>query len=108
MLDSAAGEASSSKAGPSTGPVNPQSFNFHFGGDADDDDEEDQDEDDEGAGDAGEEDTDDFENAWEILDSCRAILEKEESKDRKLQLARVHSSMAEVATESGMFSFGSV
>jgi hypothetical protein len=73
---------------------------FHFGGDEPDDEEDDGDDDDE-AGEP-EEETDDFENAWEILDSCRAILIKEESQARKLQLARVHSSMAEVATESGM------
>lgn len=94
-----AAAAGSSKAGPSTEPPNPQSFAFHFGGDEPDD--EDEEDDDEEANGEAEEETDDFENAWEILDSCRAILVKEESTQRKLQLARVHSSMAEVATESG-------
>lgn len=94
-----ASAASSSKAGPSTEPITAQNFNFHFGGDEPDDDDEDEEEGDDNE--EAEEETDDFENAWEILDSCRAILIKEESEARKLQLARVHSSMAEVATESG-------
>ena len=93
--------ASSSKAGPSKETPNPQSFAFHFGGDEPDDEDDENDDDEEANGEA-EDETDDFENAWEILDSCRAILVKEESTQRKLQLARVHSSMAEVATESGM------
>lgn len=87
-----------------------QNINFHFGGDAaeDEEDEDDEEDDGEGEGKAAEE-VDDFETAWEILDTARAILVKadeaegteESKKERKLQLARVHSSMAEVATESG-------
>ena len=51
--------------------------------------------------DAAEDEGDDFETAWEILDSARAILCKEKSEERQLQLARIHCSMAEVATEAG-------
>ena len=76
-------------------------INFHFGGDAEEEEEEENDEDDADEDAVAGDDVDDFETAWEVLDTARAILSKEDSKPRHLQLARVHCSMAEVATESG-------
>ena len=102
--------ASTSQAGPSKEPVTASSINFHFSGDAEDDDNDDEEEPEgvedpqgNGGGDGQEaaEDQDDLETAWNILDSARTILSKESRDERKLQLARVHCSMAEVATESG-------
>ena len=105
---SAAATFSSSKPAAPKEPLTAQNINFHFGGDAAEDDEEDEDEEEDGEGKPAEE-VDDFETAWEILDTARAILVKSdeaegsesEKQARKLQLARIHSSMAEVATESG-------
>lgn len=100
--------ASSSKPAISKETQAIQNHNFHFGGDAAEDEEDEDDEEGEGEGNNAEE-PDDFETAWEILDTARAILVKSEEteadettkKNRKLQLARIHSSMAEIATESG-------
>lgn len=97
--------SSSSKA---VDPPTAQSINFHFGGDAPDDEEDeeaaegdDQENGEEGGENEAAEEADDFETAWEVLDTARAILSKQDSRERKLQMARVHSSMAEVATEAG-------
>lgn len=77
-------------------------INFHFGGDAQDDDDEEEDDaeanDEEGEEGAAEED--DLETAWKVLDLVRVILSDQTSEERKLQLARVRCSIAEVATES--------
>lgn len=96
---------SASKATPE--PLTAKNINFHFGGDEPEEEDGDEDGDSEGedggAG-AGEE-PDDLETAFEILDTARAILskpsEQASSRARQLQLARIHSSMAEVETESG-------
>lgn len=83
--------------------------NFHFGGDVEEEsDEEPADQtsttinpDNDGANNGQEDKEDDLENAFQMLDMARAILEKMTGQEALLKLASVHNALGEVATESG-------
>ncbi|KAI5477010.1 hypothetical protein MNV49_006968 [Pseudohyphozyma bogoriensis] len=92
-------------AGPSvtSGPVTAQNIQFHFGGDDPNDDDEDEEE---GEGEGGEEEEDkedDLESAFLMLDTARAILEKQTGEESMNKRAEVHRLLGDVASESENF-----
>lgn len=92
--------ASSSTSAPQ--PVTAQFIQFHFGGDEPDGDSDSEDGDGEEREEGGGDREDDLENAFLVLDTARAILEKKAGEvefDQKR--ADVHRLLGDVATESG-------
>ncbi|GAA5926342.1 Hif1p [Sporobolomyces koalae] len=124
-LEPAAGSASAASSTNANATAGPSSTAFHFGGDGEDEDDEEE-EPNPQEQDGPEDDEDDFEAAFQVLDIARKTLELEidnldqliselqddnerkpvkvqERRTRKEKLADVHKLLGDVATESEQF-----